>query len=144
METYRQADVREVEQMLRRIEAAENTGNAAEIADMLAEDAVIMVPNQPVQEGKAACARFVADVLAGVVEQFDRRIVYISAEVRVIGDCGFDRGSFTFTVAPRSGGDTSRETGKYLFVYSRAAGGSWKIARAIVNLDDHEGGEPAQ
>jgi len=144
METYRQADVREVEQMLRRIEAAENTGNAAEIADMLAEDAVIMVPNQPVQEGKAACAKFVADVLAGVVEQFDRRIVYISAEVRVIGDCGFDRGSFTFTVAPRSGGDTSRETGKYLFLYSRAAGGSWKIARAIVNLDDHEGGEPAQ
>jgi len=144
METYRQADVREVEQMLRRIEAAENTGNAADIADMLAEDAVIMVPNQPVQEGKAACARFVADVLAGVVEQFDRRIVYISAEVRVIGDCGFDRGSFTFTVAPSSGGDTSRETGKYLFLYSRAAGGSWKIARAIVNLDDHEGGEPAQ
>ena len=144
METYRQADVREVEQMLRRIEAAENTGNAADIADMLAEDAVIMVPNQPVQEGKAACARFVADVLAGVVEQFDRRIVYISAEVRVIGDCGFDRGSFTFTVAPRSGGDTSRETGKYLFLYSRAAGGSWKIARAIVNLDDHEGEEPAQ
>jgi uncharacterized protein (TIGR02246 family) len=144
METYRQADVREVEQMLRRIEAAENTGNAADIADMLAEDAVIMVPNQPVQEGKAACARFVADVLAGVVEQFDRRIVYISAEVRVIGDCGFDRGSFTFTVAPRSGGDTSRETGKYLFLYSRAAGGSWKIARAIVNLDDHEGGEPAR
>jgi len=144
METYRQADVREVEQMLRRIEAAENTGNAAEIADMLAEDDVIMVPHQPVQERKAACARFVADVLAGVVEQFDRRIVYISAEVRVIGDCGFDRGSFTFTVAPRSGGDTSRETGKYLFLYSRAAGGSWKIARAIVNLDDHEGGEPAQ
>ena len=144
METCRQADVREVEQMLRRIEAAENTGNAADIADMLAEDAVIMVPNQPVQEGKAACARFVADVLAGVVEQFDRRIVYISAEVRVIGDCGFDRGSFTFTEAPRSGGDTSRETGKYLFLYSRAAGGSWKIARAIVNLDDHEGGEPAQ
>ena len=144
METCRQADVREVEQMLRRIEAAENTGNAADIADMLAEDAVIMVPNQPVQEGKAACARFVADVLAGVVEQFDRRIVYISAEVRVIGDCGFDRGSFTFTVAPRSGGDTSRETGKYLFLYSRAAGGSWKIARAIVNLDDHEGGEPAR
>jgi len=144
METYWQADVQKIEEILRRIEVAENTGNSSQIADLLAEDAVIMVPNQPVQEGKAACARFVADVLAGVVEQFDRRIVYISAEVRVIGDCGFDRGSFTFTVAPRSGGDTSRETGKYLFLYSRAAGGSWKIARAIVNLDDHEGGEPAQ
>ena len=144
METYRQVDVREIEDILRRIEVAENAGNSSEIADMLAEDAVIMVPNLPVQEGRAACARFVADVMAGLLEQFDRRIVYVSAEVRVIGDCGFDRGSFTFTVAPRSGGKTSRETGKYLFLYSRAADGSWKIARAIVNLDDHEGEEPAQ
>ena len=136
MGTYVQADVREIEHILRRIEVAENTGNSSEIADMLAEDAVIMVPNQPVQEGRAACARFVEDVMAGLLEQFDRCIVYASAEVRVIGDCGFDRGSFTFTVAPRSGGKTSRETGKYLFLYSRGVDGSWKIARAIVNLDD--------
>jgi len=79
METYRQADVREVEDILRRIEVAENTGNSSEIADMLAEDAVIMVPNH-----------------------------------------------------------------KYLFLYSRAADGSWKIARAIVNLDDHDGEDPAE
>jgi len=143
METYVQADVREIEHILRRIEEAENAGNSSEIADMLAEDAVIMVPNQPVQEGRTACARFVEDVMAGLLESFDRRIVYVSAEVRVIGDSGFDRGSFTFTVAPRSGGTTSRETGKYLFLYSRAVDGSWKIARAIVNLDDHDGDEPA-
>jgi uncharacterized protein (TIGR02246 family) len=139
METYRQADVREVEDILRRIEVAENTGNASAIADMLAEDAVIMVPNHPVQEGRATCARFLADVLAGLLEQFERAIVYVSAEVRVIGDYGFDRGGFTFTVTPRSGGETSRETGKYLFLYSRADDGSWKIARSIVNLDDHDG-----
>ena len=143
MGTYLQADVREIAHILRRIEVAENTGNFSEIADMLAEDAVIMVPNQPVQEGKAACARFVENVMASLLDQFDRRIVYVSAEVRVIGDCGFDRGSFTFTVAPRSGGTTSRETGKYLFLYSRAVDGSWKIACAIVNLDDHDGEEPA-
>ena len=143
MEAYQQTDVREIEDILRRIEVAENTGNSSDIADMLAEDAVIMVPNQPVQEGRAACARFVANVMAGLLKQFDRRIVYVSAEVRVIGEDGFDRGSFTFTVTPRSGGETSRETGKYLFLYSRAAGGSWKIARVIVNLDDHDGEEPA-
>ena len=143
MEAYQQTDVREIEDILRRIEVAENTGNSSDIADMLTEDAVIMVPNQPVQEGRAACARFVANVMAGLLKQFDRRIVYVSAEVRVIGDCGFDRGSFTFTVAPRSGGETLREAGKYLFLYSRAANGSWKIARAIVNLDDHDDEEPA-
>ncbi len=38
METYLQADAREIEHILRRIEAAENTGNSAEIADMLELD----------------------------------------------------------------------------------------------------------
>jgi len=123
------------------IEAAENAGNSTAMIDLLAEDAVIMAPDQPVQEGKAACAAFLTDVIASLFEQFDRRIAYVSAEVRVIGEYAFDRGSFAFSVAPRSGGDTSRETGKYLFLYSRAADGSWKIARAIVNLDAHESEE---
>jgi len=141
MKTDTQTDVRQIEEILRRIEAAENAGDATAMIDLLAEDAVIMAPDQPVQEGKAACAAFLTDVIASLFEQFDRRIAYVSAEVRVIGEYAFDRGSFAFSVAPRSGGDTSRETGKYLFLYSRAADGSWKIARAIVNLDAHESEE---
>jgi uncharacterized protein (TIGR02246 family) len=141
MKTDTQTDVRQIEDILRRIEAAENTGDSAAMIDLLAEDAVIMAPNQAVQEGKTACAAFLTDVMASLFEQFDRRIAYVSAEVRTIGECAFDRGSFAFTVAPRSGGDRSRETGKYLFLYSRAADGSWRIARAIMNLDDHESEE---
>ena len=141
MKTDTETDVRQIDDILRRIEAAENTGNSTAMIDLLAEDAVIMAPDQPVQEGKAACAAFLTDVIASLFEQFDRRIAYVSAEVRVIGEYAFDRGSFAFTVAPRSGGDTSREIGKYLFLYSRAADGSWKIARAIVNLDAHESEE---
>jgi len=141
MKTDTETDVRQIDDILRRIEAAENAGDATAMIDLLAEDAVIMAPDQPVQEGKAACAAFLTDVIASLFEQFDRRIAYVSAEVRVIGEYAFDRGSFAFSVAPRSGGDTSRETGKYLFLYSRAADGSWKIARAIVNLDAHESEE---
>ncbi|PYR05478.1 MAG: hypothetical protein DMG00_21560 [Acidobacteria bacterium] len=141
MKTDTETDVRQIEEILRRIEAAENAGDATAMIDLLAEDAVIMAPDQPVQEGKAACAAFLTDVIASLFEQFDRRIAYVSAEVRVIGEYAFDRGSFAFSIAPRSGGDTSRETGKYLFLYSRAADGSWKIARAIVNLDAHESEE---
>ena len=123
MKTDTETDVRQIDDILRRIEAAENAGDATAMIDLLAEDAVIMAPDQPVQEGKAACAAFLTDVIASLFEQFDRRIAYVSAEVRVIGEYAFDRGSFAFSVAPRSGGDTSRETGKYLFLYSRAADG---------------------
>jgi ketosteroid isomerase-like protein len=58
-----------------------------------------MVPNQPVLEGKAACAAFVSEVMAGLLKVFERRIAYLSAEVHIIGDCGFDRGSFQLTAA---------------------------------------------
>jgi len=129
-------DVHAVEDILRRIESAENAGCADDIAEMMADDAVMMVPSQPVQEGKAACAGFVREMLGGVLAQFNRRITYVSAEVRIIGEFAFDRGSFSFTCSPKSGGESTQETGKYLFLYSRGTAGSWKIARAIVNLDE--------
>lgn len=135
-------DVRAVADILRRIESAENAGRSDDIEQMMADDAVIMVPSQPVQEGKAACAGFVREVLRGLLEQFNRRITYVSAEVRIIGEVAFDRGSFSFTCSPKSGGESTNETGKYLFLYSRGAAGSWKIARVIVNLDEQDGERP--
>jgi uncharacterized protein (TIGR02246 family) len=142
MDTDVQTDVRQIADILRRVETAENAGDSDEIGKMLAEDAVIMVPNQPVQEGKTACAAFVRDVLTGLLKEFDRRITYVSAEIHVIGDVAFDRGSFSFTVSPKSGGDATQETGKYLFLYLRATDRSWRIARVIVNLDERDS-EPA-
>ena len=105
------------------------------LADMMAEDVILMVPDQPVQEGKAACAAFVHQVLSCLLSEFNRRITYVSAEIRVLGDFAFDRGTFSFTMSRRSGGYTTEETGKYLFLYSRTAGRSWEMARLIVNLD---------
>jgi uncharacterized protein (TIGR02246 family) len=139
MDSDAPGDVGAVGDIVRRIESAENAGDSDDIAEMMADDAVIMVPNQPVQEGKSACVGFVREVLSGLLEEFNRRIAYVSAEVRVVGDFAFDRGSFSVTVSPRSGGDTTQETGKYLFLYSRDADRLWKIARAIVNLDDRDG-----
>lgn len=137
-----ETDVRQIEAILRRIESAENSETFGDIAGMLADDAVIMVPSHPVQEGKTACTAFVCSVLTDVLEHFNRRIAYTSAEARAIGDVAFDRGTFCFTVSPKSGGSASVETGKYFFLYSRALDGSWKIGRVIVNLDEREDDEP--
>ena len=129
-------DVHRIGEALRRIEEAENTANPEAIVELLTEDAVIMAPNYPVQEGKSACAEFVTSVLADVFDHFDRHISYSSSEIQVFGDRAFDRGDFWFTVTPRTGGQTSRSTGKYLFFYARAADGAWKLARAIVSVDN--------
>lgn len=93
-------------------------------------------PDFPVQEGREACAAFVCEVLSGLLDHFHRSITYVSTEVRVIGDYAFDRGSFSFTVVPKTGGEKSEARGKYLWLYSASADGFWKLARLIVSLDE--------
>ena len=120
-------DVQQIEALLRRIESAENTGDAPALVGILADDAVIMAPNVPTQEGRQACADFVTEILADQTAHFVRRIRYESAEIKILGDHAFDRGRFAFTVTPRVGGDTSHATGQYLFsvlAHGRAAVGA--------------------
>ena len=128
-------DVRAIGAVRSAVEAAENAGDASAAAMLLADDAVLMVPDFPVQEGRDACVRFMRDVMAWLTSRFDRRIAYVSAEVAVLGDMAFDRGTFAFTVSPKSGGDIDHVTGKYFWLLRRTAA-SWRIARLIVSRDD--------
>ncbi len=128
-------DTQALASILRRLEAAENAGNADYIIGMMADDMVMMVPNEPVCEGKEACAEFLRGMLAWMIEALDRQIAYASAEVCVLGDHAFDRGTFAFTATPKSGGDTTHAQGKYFWLYSRDGNGSWKLSRGIVSLD---------
>lgn len=130
------SDRTELAAILRRLESAENAGDAETIVDYIADDAVIMVPDQPVMEGKTVCAEFLRGMLGWMIESLDRHITYVSAEVRVIGDCAFDRGTFSFTATPKAGGATTHAHGKYLWLYSRDPAGSWKVARSIMSLDE--------
>jgi ketosteroid isomerase-like protein len=123
------------------LQAAENAFDPDSIVLLMADDMVLMVPNEPVQEGKPACAAFVRRILAEQQEWFDRVISYVSEEVAVRGDIAFDRGRFSFTVVVKHDGRRSEPTGKYFWLYSRDRGGEWKLARAILSLDDPPEGE---
>ena len=129
-------DHAELARILRRIEAAENGGDAEYLVSLMADDVVIMVPSEAVQEGKHACAEFIRGIRRWMIESLDRHIEYVSAEISVLGDHAFDRGTFAFTATPKSGGNTTHAQGKYFWLYSRDVGGSWKMSRMIVSLDD--------
>jgi len=119
------------------LQAAENAFDPDPIIRLMADDMVLMVPNEPVQEGKPACAAFVRRVLAEQEEWFDRVISYVSDEVVKRGEVAFDRGSFSFTVVVKHDGRRSEATGKYFWMYTRNRdGGDWNLARAILSLDD--------
>jgi uncharacterized protein (TIGR02246 family) len=125
------------------LQSAENASDPDAAAALLTDDAVLMVPDFPVREGRAACLAFLRDVMGWLAENFVRQIRYDSAEVAVDGDVAFDRGTFSFTCTPRSGGETSETKGKYLWILRRSATGSWMVSRAIVSRDEdahHEEG----
>ena len=124
-----------IKQLLRDIEAAENSGRPERLGEVFAEDVVLMAPDFPVQEGRQNCTAFVTQVLTDLLEHFDRRIVYTSAEVRMIGSHAFDRGRYTFSVIPKAGGEATQGSGSYLFLYAKNSAGDWKLARGIVNQD---------
>ena len=130
------ADSTAIADLRQALEAAENAGDADAAADLLTDDAVLMVPDFPVQEGKPACTTFLRDIMGWLSSEFLRHITYVSSEVAVFGDVAFDRGTFSFTVSPRSGGDRSLVTGKYLWLLQRTGSGPWRAARLIVSRDD--------
>lgn len=130
------ADANAIADLRAGLEAAENAADPDAAAAFLTDDAVLMVPDFPVQEGKAACSAFLRDIMGWLSAQFHRHITYVSAEAVVLGDVAFDRGTFSFTVSPRSGGDTSRVSGKYLWLLRRTGVGQWRVARLIVSRDD--------
>lgn len=130
------ADVASLHAIRERLQAAENAFDPGPMVEIMADDVVLMVPNEPVYEGKQATAAFVTHILEHQMTWFDRRIAYVSREVWVRGDTAFDRGTLSFTVVAKHDGRTNEATGKYLWFYTRAEGGEWRLSRAILSLDD--------
>jgi uncharacterized protein (TIGR02246 family) len=132
------SDITELHSIRERLAAAENAHDADVLINLMAEDVVLMVPDFSVQEGRAASARFMRDVTEFFRESANRHITYVSAEVRIIGEAAFDRGTFSFTFESKDGEESVVETGKYLWMYSRESTRGWRMWRMIVSLDQRD------
>lgn len=131
-----------VDAVRRTLQDAENAGNADAIIALLTDDAVAMVPTSSVLEGREACGAFVRETLAGLLEIFERRVDYASAEMTELGDVAYDRGTFTITCVSREDGSPHEATGKYFWLLRREADG-WRIAR-LIHAVDEPGEAPAR
>jgi ketosteroid isomerase-like protein len=54
-------------------------------------------------------------------------------EVRALGEWAFERGTYTIGLDPKSGGQSMEDAGKYVTIYQRKSGDSWRMARDIWN-----------
>jgi ketosteroid isomerase-like protein len=127
-----ETDVEQLHRMREAIITAECSGDLSFFAAAFDEDAVVMPPDAPARQGKAACLAFMRDVLEGLLAQFDRELACDSAEIVVEGTLAFDRGSFAQTLREKGSSLVVRERGHYLWLYVRREP-DWKLARVIWN-----------
>ena len=131
-ESRGESDVRALNELRERTMEAENAGDASFFERVSAEDVVVMPPGMPAVSGRAATVAFMRAFLG----QFDLRIQYVSEEIRVHGDLGFDRGTYSQTLTPKGVSQANRESWKYLWIYSRRSDGPWEFSRVIWNASE--------
>jgi|HubBroStandDraft_6_1064221.scaffolds.fasta_scaffold956487_1 uncharacterized protein (TIGR02246 family) len=126
------ADVAAINALNDKLVAAFNSNDAIAMAATFAEDAILMLSNQPAIEGRNTIqSRFEVRFKNNWV-----KIVNTTLEIEVAGDWAYIRGHFTHAVTPKSGGKTVEGSSKYLRILRRQSDGSWKIYRSIDNHDE--------
>lgn len=116
-----------VEKLAGQFAAAYNAHDAARVASFYADDAMLMIPDEPMIKGRSSIEAYFREQFAqGPVTLRTRPL-----ESAVAGDHAFQVGSATATLGPWS------DHGKFITIYKRV-GREWKIAYDIFNSDQPE------
>jgi uncharacterized protein (TIGR02246 family) len=106
-----------------------NEGNAAEIARHFTEDASLMAPGKPTQNGPEAVQAYYQSIF----DEYGTELESGYEEVKVDGDLAYGRGFAKVTLYPKDGSEPIRSTSKYLNILERQQDGSWKTTHDIWN-----------
>ena len=105
---------------------AYNAGDVEKIVALYTDDGVLMPPHAPVAKGKSAIRAFITADTAGAKEA-GAKLVNGGSAVGVIGDTGWEAGSYTVTA-----GGATVDSGSYMSV-SRKVNGRWLYIRDTYN-----------
>ena len=122
--------VRAADQDLLKVYAAKNLDKFLAFFD---EKGAMLPANAPIADGKEAISKLIAGVFARATDlkinwHVDR------ADVARSGDLGYTSGAFEIAFNDPNGRTISNE-GKYVTVWKKLKGGSWKVLLDIFNSD---------
>ncbi len=107
-----------------------NAGNAAGMADLYSDDAILMPPGVGRITGRGGIQQYWQGLLdAGVKD-----LSLTTLEVEDVGDAAVEVGLIAAT-APGEGDARVALTGKYMVSWKRGGGGNWRLHRDIWNFD---------
>src|SRR5215218_4161382 len=103
-------------------QTAAGTQDGAAIAKLFTADGVEMPPNAPAAKGRAAIEAY----HKAFGQQFMMHGMTITAtETKVLGDTAYDVGTYKQQIMPMKGGGVIDDTGKYIVLLKKDAGGNW-------------------
>lgn len=109
---------------------ASTSRNADSVLAYWMDDARVVLPGEPVLQGKAAIRRMVARGMD--TPGFSVTWTPEAAVIAASGDLGYTRGTNAFTV-PDSTGKAIRIVGRYLTVWRKDADGRWRCVEDYSN-----------
>jgi uncharacterized protein (TIGR02246 family) len=114
-----------------RYAAATNSSDVDEFDDILADDAMLMMPDRPAVSGR--------DTIVAHQREFFRSIKAsiksVVAEIELLDSIVYVRGAFNYAMAPKMGGEAVKMRGKYINLYKRDEMKQWRLWRSINNID---------
>ncbi|MFL5495642.1 MAG: YybH family protein [Gemmatimonadales bacterium] len=97
---------------------------------LMADDVVLMPPNESVLKGKAAVRAWYNQLLT---QLRTTSLAITDREVFVGADWATERAGFEWTLAPVAGGPAARDRGGYMQIWHHEPDGRWLFAREVWN-----------
>lgn len=111
--------------------AAFSAGAVDSLLALLAPDAVVMPPNEPIITGTSGVRTWAANMAS----QFTVNGRYTDSKISVLGDWAIERYTGALRITPKTGGSSTEENFKGLHVYHRQPDGRWLIVQDVWNFD---------
>jgi len=108
-----------------------NESNAELFAHLTDDGHIMIAPNRPPTQGKAA----ITAAMGSVFSSFRIEEAWMPIETVVSGDLAYQRGTFTVAATPKAGGEPRRTHGNFLRIYRRQPDGSWLMTRDMFSSD---------
>lgn len=129
------ADAKAIQSRSQEWSKAGQAKDAGKFASFFADDATVMMPNEPVFRGMDS----IKAVLLPMMQDPNFSLTFTTDKVEVSGALGYTQGALSHASTARDGKPFT-DTGKYLTVWKKQQDGSWKAVEEIFNSDLPPGG----
>jgi uncharacterized protein (TIGR02246 family) len=119
----------QIEAVNKQFVALFNKGDAEGFAKVYATDATILPPNAQPIHGREAITKF----WRGGWDAGLRNVVLTTTEVSAMGNTAYEVGTAQLEMRKPDGSLAGKDTGKYIVIWKRDAGGNWQWYRDIWN-----------